>query len=64
MTDSTSIPFYQAGNSFYKEVRGVPPECKTPYEQWVYWQSVGAAFAREQENYDYDQHNLSTTPRG
>ena len=54
MTDSTSIPFYQAGNSFYKEVRGVPPECKTPYEQWVYWQSVGAAFAREQENYDYD----------
>ena len=43
-----------AGINYYSEVVGVSTACVTPLEIWTYHQSVGAAFAREQEKYEYD----------
>ncbi len=43
-----------AGLNWYTEKLGVSTACATPLEMWTYYQSVGAAFAREQDSYDYD----------
>ena len=43
-----------AGINYYSEVVGVNTACTTPLERWTYYNSLGAAFAREQDNYEYD----------
>ena len=43
-----------AGINYYSEVVGVNTACTTPLDRWTYYNSLGAAFAREQDNYEYD----------